>query len=204
LSRSSWFQQAGASSSKRGERLSYKQEAAGSSPASPITRGCSSEEVERSPETRRAQVRVLPATLLGSVAQSRAADSYSARCRFESCRGHLTEGLPSARYPVSKTRAVSAVEGSTPSPSARGSAPVRRGRAGRRATVNREAQVRALPPELDWLWGRGHPAGFGNRRPLVRLQPARPFDARWRSGFPREPHELETWVRIPPAQSSGA
>jgi hypothetical protein len=28
-------------------------------------------------------------------------------------------------------------------------------------------------------------------------------DARWRSGFPREPHELETWVRIPPAQFGG-
>src|SRR5262249_30494039 len=27
--------------------------------------------------------------------------------------------------------------------------------------------------------------------------------ARWRSGFPREPHELETWVRIPPAQFFG-
>src|SRR5262249_29005665 len=27
--------------------------------------------------------------------------------------------------------------------------------------------------------------------------------ARWRSGSPREPHELETWVRIPPAQFFG-
>ncbi len=35
----------------------------------------------------------------------------------------------------------------------------------------------------------GHPTGFGSRRSLVRLQPARP--ARWRSGCPREPHELE-------------
>jgi hypothetical protein len=37
----------------------------------------------------------------------------------------------------------------------------------------------------------------------ARRQPPRPErEARWRSGFPREPHELETWVRIPPAQFS--
>ena len=39
---------------------------------------------------------------------------------------------------------------------------------------------------------------FDSSRPdLFRNQ----RDARWRSGFPREPHELETWVRVPPAQS---
>jgi hypothetical protein len=72
----------------------------------------------------------------------------------------------------------------------------------RRAVVTREGQVRALPPELKPPWSkramtpdsqsgscgfesrrgywkrlavgeRGHPAGFGRRRPQVRLLPAR-------------------------------
>jgi hypothetical protein len=47
------------------------------------------------------------------------------------------------RYPVSKTGGPSGLGGSTPSPSAS----LRCGRAARRATVNREAQVRILPPE---------------------------------------------------------
>ncbi len=38
--------------------------------------------------------------------------------------------------------------------------------------------------------GAGHPAGPGSRRSQVRFLPARL--ARWRSGCPREPHELET------------
>jgi hypothetical protein len=76
----------------------------------------------------------------------------------------------------------------------------------RRATVTRERQVRALPPELCprgrtgddagfsiqklrvrvppgvlfhlVVGERGHPAGFGRRRSLVRLQPARLTSAR--------------------------
>ncbi len=38
--------------------------------------------------------------------------------------------------------------------------------------------------------GAGHPTGFGSRGSQVRVLPARL--ARWRSGCPREPHELET------------
>ena len=51
----------------------------------------------------------------------------------------------------------------------------------RRATVTRERQVRALPPELvapviersSGCRGAGHPTGFGRRRSQVRILPAR-------------------------------
>ena len=92
---------------------------------------------------------------------------------------------------------------------------------GRRAAVTRETQVRPLPPELyRGPRGRtGDDAGFSTRKLRVRVPPGvlltgrrgdgtppvsgtggRRFEscrpdlvrARWRSGFPREPHELET------------
>jgi hypothetical protein len=96
----------------------------------------------------------------------------------------------------------------------------------RRATVTREEQVRSLPPELARPRGRtGHDAGLSIRKLRVRAPPGvlrlavgelatppvsgtgdRRFDpcrpdlrARWRRGLSREPHELETRVRIPPA-----
>jgi hypothetical protein len=94
------------------------------------------------------------------------------------------------RYPVSKTGGPPGLGGSTPSPSAleawpsrQGSAllPRRRpqcrsqvrvllpplircGRAVRRATVTREAQVRFLPPELTPPWSNGDDAGLSIRK----------------------------------------
>ena len=46
--------------------------------------------------------------------------------------------------------------------------------------------------------GSWHPAGFGSRKSQVRVLPARPFAARWGTA-PREPHDLEKRVRLPPA-----
>ena len=53
---------------------------------------------------------------------------------------------------------------------------------------------------------RGHPAGFGNRRPLVRLQPARSVSARAErakrgrgAAVPASLMSSRSWVRIPPA-----
>jgi hypothetical protein len=96
----------------------------------------------------------------------------------------------------------------------------------RRATVTREEQVRSLPPELARPRGRtGDDAGLSIRKLRVRappgvlrlavgelatppvsgtgdrrFEPCRPdLRARWRRGLSREPHELETRVRIPPA-----
>jgi hypothetical protein len=105
------------------------------------------------------------------------------------------------------------------------------GRAARRATVTREAQVRALPPELhapvvdaemtpgsqpgssgfdsrrgyrrtaSVCGGVGHPAGFGNRRSLVRLQPDR---LRGRGvAVLASLMSSRPWVRIPPALCNG-
>jgi hypothetical protein len=121
------------------------------------------------------------------------------------------------------------------------------GRAVRRATVNREAQVRSLPSELvarprgrtgydaglsirklrvrvppgvsgstsiqRWeadagkpasacrstaaCRGVGHPAGFGRRRSLVRLQPGR--SRRRGVAVPASLMSSRPWVRIPPA-----
>ena len=55
----------------------------------------------------------------------------------------------------------------------------------------------------------GHPAGFGNRRPLVRLQPARSVTARAGrakrgrgAAVPASLMSSRSWVRIPPAPSS--
>jgi hypothetical protein len=168
------------------------------------------------------------------------------------------EGLPLARYPVSKTGAASAVEGSTPSPSAfvpawsirydarlliaRGRfEPCRRSSSFNRRSVsvaarladNEQGLVRfqdlrlstcprgraAVTPGSQpgsagsspaggffdpfvWLWGRRPPRRFREPETAGSTPAGQTFDARWRSGFPREPHELETWVRIPPAQSS--
>jgi hypothetical protein len=96
----------------------------------------------------------------------------------------------------------------------------------RRATVTREEQVRSLPPELARPRGRtGDDTGLSIRKLRVRIppgvlrlavgelatppvsgtgdrrfEPCRPdLRARWRRGPSREPHELETRVRIPPA-----
>lgn len=180
----------------------------------------------------------------------------------------LSEGLPPARYPVSKTGGPSGLGGSTPSPSASRHRPAwRHGRARqgsallarRRATVRRfeSCCLRSIVPV--WSSGetrdcysrsagsnpaagasrprsprtRGHScpcgrsgddAGLSTRKLRVRIPPGvlndrllavgeratppvsgtgdRRFDscqpdlfrnhARWRSGCPREPHELET------------
>jgi hypothetical protein len=92
----------------------------------------------------------------------------------------------------------------------------------RRATVNRERQVRALPPQLQPSWSNGNMTpdsqsggcGFNSRRgrssgcrqagiPPVsgtgdrRFDSCRP-DCAVEERLPCEPHELETWVRIPP------
>ena len=100
------------------ERLSYKQEAAGSSPALPI-HVVEAQPVERPPETR-------------GVAGSIPADHIWLRSSTESSRllpgdaqvrllsEPLTEGLPQARYAVSKTAGSQDLGGSTPSPSASG------------------------------------------------------------------------------------
>ena len=139
--------------------------------------------------------------------------------------GPPLEGLPQARYPVSKTGAASAVGGSTPSPSA--FVPARsngydarllivksRFEPCRRSSHRRSVSVAARLADTEQglvrfqdlrssscprgraavtpgsqpgsagsspaggsssgCGGDGHPAGFGNRRTLVRLQPARP------------------------------
>ena len=168
--------------------------------------------------------------------------------------GPPLEGLPLARYPVSKTGAASAVGGSTPSPSA--FVPARsngydarlliaksRFEPCRRSFHRRSVSVAArladteqglvrfqdlrlidMPP---WSSGSdagfsarkrgfesrrgfssgcrgdGHPAGFGNRRPLVRLQPARPLTERGRgAAVLASLMSSRPWVRIPPAPCS--
>ena len=96
----------------------HKQEAAGSSPASPTYLVAEAQLVERPPETR-GVAGSSPAGHIstGSVAQAELPALTRARCRFDSCRGHHSEGLPSARYPVSKTGGSQGLGGSTPSPS---------------------------------------------------------------------------------------
>jgi hypothetical protein len=126
------------------ERLSYKQEVAGSSPASP-TSVVVARTVELPPETRGVQVRLLPTTswLRSSIWQS-------GRLLIGDVQVRALPGSPNWKdchlewCPVSKTGGPSGLGGSTPSPAAS----FRCGRAARRATVTREAQVRFLPPEL--------------------------------------------------------
>lgn len=51
---------------------------------------------------------------------------------------------------------------------------------------------------------RGHPAGFGRRRPQVRLLPARPCTLRGRgAAVLASLMSSRPWVRIPPARSFG-
>jgi hypothetical protein len=87
------------------EHLFHTQEAAGSSPASPTHRRGAS------------QVRSLPVTPLGSVAQSAELPALTRGRAGSTPAGATLEGLPQARYPVSKTGGLSGLGGSTPSPS---------------------------------------------------------------------------------------
>jgi hypothetical protein len=158
----------------------------------------------------------------------RAPGSYPGRCRFDACRSH-SEGLPPARYPVSKTgRLARALGVRLPLLPLIRSGVVE---TERRAAVNRERQVRALPPEppapvvetamtpgpqpgscgfesrrgcslfASGCRGEGHPAGFGRRRPQVRFLPAR---LRGRGAVVLASlMSSRPWVRIPPAHSTG-
>jgi hypothetical protein len=242
--------------------LSYKQEAAGSSPASPITRGRSSAVVERSSETRRGA----GSSPAGHTPWLRSSTRQSCRLLIGGLQVRLLpgpplEGLPLARYPVSKTGAASAVGGSTPSPSAllsptqsgvveRSDARLllasRRFESCRRSSTSKRRSVSVaarladdeqglvrfqdlrlihMPPWSSGsdagfsarrrgfesrrgfssgCGGDGHPAGFGNRRPLVRLQPARPCTKRGRgAAVLASLMSSRPWVRIPPAQLLG-
>jgi hypothetical protein len=78
------------------------------------------QQVERPPETRGVAGSIPAGHILGSVAQGRAPGSYPGKRWLEPGRGHHLEGLPWARYPVSKTGGSSGLGGSTPSPSASG------------------------------------------------------------------------------------
>ena len=146
------------------ERLSDTQEAAGSTPAPPTSRGRSSA-VERSSETRGGAGSIPAGHARGFVAQQAEPPTLD-RCGAGSTpAGAITEGLPWARYPVSKTGGPSGLGGSTPSPSARSGVVETE----RRATVDREAQVRALPPESSCPRGRtGDDAGPSTRNLRVR------------------------------------
>ena len=169
--------------------------------------------------------------------------------------GATLEGLPSCGIPSRKRAGLRALGVRLPL------LPFRCGRAARRTTVNREAQVRILPPELGHpprrrpvsvearladieqglvrfqglrpscprgravmtpgsqpgrrgfdsrrgyctthlpVGERGHPAGFGSRRPLVRLQPGR---LRGRGvAVLASLMSSRPWVRIPPALCRG-
>ena len=129
------------------ERLSNKQDVAGSNPASPIprrpARGRSSVESGRL-KRGASQVRLLPTTFpFGPVAQCRAADSYSARCRFDSCRGHRPTSDPV--WSSGRTRdCYSRKAGSTPAAGA----------------------ARRTPP-----WSSGDDARLSTGRQRVRLPP---------------------------------
>jgi hypothetical protein len=85
------------------EHLSDTQRIAGSTPAPPIARGCSSA-VERSPETRGAAGSNPAGHAFGLVAQSGEPPTLN-RCGAGSSPAEATrlEGLPQVRYPVSKT-----------------------------------------------------------------------------------------------------
>lgn len=78
----------------------------------------------------------------------RAPGSYPGTCRFEACRGHLSEGLPRARYPVSKTGGSHGLGGSTPSPSASRHRPEPEVPRGGMAELERQrvASAQAAPP----------------------------------------------------------
>jgi hypothetical protein len=76
--------------------------------------------------------------------------------------------------------------------------PFRRSRAARRATVNREAQVRILPPEL-----RRRPVSVAARladieQGLVRFQRLRPAMPPWSNGDDARPSTGKVRVRLPP------
>jgi hypothetical protein len=86
--------------------------------------------------------------------------------------GPLAEGLPQARYPVSKTGGRRRLGGSTPSPSALEAWPSWKGSAllmRRRATVRRFESC-CLRLRCDVVQSAGRPAV--NRRMLVRAQPS--------------------------------
>lgn len=108
------------------ERLSNKQDVAGSNPASPIPRGPSRgrSSVESGRLKRGAsQVRLLPTTC-------RSTPSHRPCSSMQSCR--LLLGTVQVRPPAGAIAQY----------------PIRCGPAVRRATVTRERQVRSLPPEL--------------------------------------------------------
>src|SRR5215204_2072859 len=71
-----------------GERLSHKQEAAGSSPALP-TRRIAQVAERLSDEEEAAGSTPAPPTRVTVAQPGRAAASYAGGCRFDACRGHL-------------------------------------------------------------------------------------------------------------------
>jgi hypothetical protein len=140
--------------------------------------------------------------------------------------GPLSEGLPPARYPVSKTGGSSGLGGSTPSPSAsleawpswKGSALLARRRpsplagSSPAAPWSKRVMTPGLNPETagrippggtrssSGCRGAGHPTGFGRRRSQVRLLPAR---LRGRgAAVLASLMSSRSWVRIPPALSA--
>jgi hypothetical protein len=118
------------------ERLSDTQEAAGSTPAPPTSRDRSSA-VERSSETRGGAGSTPAGHTFGFVAQQEEPPTLT-RCGA----GSTPAGAIPGRAAV----------GADPAASALRSGVVE---TGRRATVDREAQVRVLPPELVPPWSNG-------------------------------------------------
>ena len=88
-----------------------------------------------------------------------------------------------------------------------GDAPRRRAGWAGAALMKRTCVVRFHGRRLHLAVGKlGHPAGFGNRRSLVRLQPARSVSARTErakrgrgAAVPASLMSSRSWVRIPPA-----
>ena len=93
------------------------------------------------------------------------------------------EGLPLARYPVSKTGGPPGLGGSTPSPSALGGMAERKGGAllRRRALVRLAGSSPAACASLHRSWWRWEDAGFGAGD--RRFESCRPDLARWRNGY---------------------
>ena len=127
--------------------------------------------VERSLETRGAAGSIPAGHTSGSVAQTAELPALTRGGAGSTPAGATLEGLPPARYPVSKTGGLSGLGGSTPL------LPPRSGvvELVRRATVNRERQVRALPPEPHApVVENGDDAGPSTRKLRVRVPPGAP------------------------------
>ena len=156
--------------------------------SSAYSRGRSSA-VERSSETRAAAGSIPAGHVLGFVAQQEEPPTLD-RCGAGSTPAGATgrEGLPWVRYPVSKT-------GGPSGPWGFDSLPFRSFRCSREGKTrdcwSRSAGSRPAAGAFMCPRGRtGDDAGPSTRKLRVRVPPG-VYDARWRSGCPREPHELE-------------